>query len=74
MGLRIMKPNFEAMSKAELRAYVLAHRDDTEAFHALADRIVANPNLKWYSAEDVDRFPEIFAEHQKKKREQANES
>lgn len=69
-----MKPNFEAMSKAELRDYVLEHRNDTEAFHALADRIMANPNIKWYAPEDVDRFPEIFAEHQQKKREQANES
>jgi hypothetical protein len=69
-----MKPNFQAMSKAELRAYVLEHRNDAEAFHALADRITANPNLKWYTPDDVDRFPEIFAEPLKKKREQANES
>jgi|GEM_PF-6831685 len=25
-----MKPNFEEMSKAELKAYVLAHREDTD--------------------------------------------
>jgi len=33
------KPNFKVMSKQELRAYVLAHRDDDEAFYAYADKI-----------------------------------
>ncbi|WP_375339899.1 hypothetical protein [Okeania sp. KiyG1] len=27
-------PNFQTMNESELRAYVLAHRDDTEAFYA----------------------------------------
>lgn len=30
-----MQPNFEQMSVPELRAYVLSHRDDTEAIRAL---------------------------------------
>jgi hypothetical protein len=30
-----MKPNFEEMTKAELRAYVLSHRDDIEAIRVL---------------------------------------
>jgi hypothetical protein len=46
-----MKPNFEAMSKAELRAYVIAHQDDREAFYALADRISANTSNVKYPAE-----------------------
>ncbi|MFB2838436.1 DUF6887 family protein [Floridanema evergladense] len=33
-----MKPNFENMSKAELKAYILAHRNDNEAIHALFSR------------------------------------
>lgn len=33
------KPNFSAMSTSELRAYVLEHRSDDEAFYALSDRI-----------------------------------
>lgn len=33
-----MKPNFDEMSKAELKAYVLSHRDDDEAIHALFSR------------------------------------
>ncbi|GAA6622425.1 hypothetical protein NUACC26_082490 [Scytonema sp. NUACC26] len=36
------KPNFKTMSKAELRQYVLAHRNDDEAFYELSDRIAAN--------------------------------
>lgn len=34
----MMKPNFDAMSRAELKAYVLAHRDDDEAFHAFRNK------------------------------------
>jgi hypothetical protein len=30
-----MKPNFEAMSRAELKAYVLQNREDLEAIRAL---------------------------------------
>ncbi len=46
----MMKPNFETMSKAELRAYVIAHQDDREAFYALADRISANSSNVKYPA------------------------
>ncbi|MUG98641.1 hypothetical protein F7734_42680 [Scytonema sp. UIC 10036] len=37
-----MKPNFDIMTKPELRAYVLAHRDDREAFYKLVDRFKAD--------------------------------
>ena len=30
----MMKLNFDQMSRAELKAYILAHRDDDEAFEA----------------------------------------
>jgi len=33
-----MKPNFATMSKAELRAYVLEHKEDLEALRALMSR------------------------------------
>ncbi len=33
-----MKPNFAEMSTKELRAYVLAHREDTEALEILFSR------------------------------------
>lgn len=44
-----MKPNFDEMSKAELKAYVLSHRDDDEAIRALFGR--RNPpdsEATWY--------------------------
>jgi hypothetical protein len=60
-----MKPNFNEMSRKELRTYVLAHRDDDEAFYALADRISADaankvpyPPLK--SLEDIENYPEFL--------------
>lgn len=36
-----MKPDFDMMSIAELRAYLLSHRTDDEAFYKLADRLEA---------------------------------
>lgn len=59
-----MRPNFSAMNKAQLREYVLEHREDTEAFQALADRILDSPNLQWHTPEEIDRFPEIFQNRQ----------
>ncbi|MEH2252924.1 DUF6887 family protein [Nostoc sp.] len=44
------KPNFDAMSKAELRAYVIAHQDDQEAFYGLADRLTAKSSSATYPA------------------------
>ena len=55
-----MKPDFNVMTKAELRTYVLAHRDDRAAFQALTDRIYANPNPQWYQPEDTEELAEIF--------------
>jgi hypothetical protein len=37
-----MSLNFEQMSRPELRAYVLAHRDDEVALQLYLDRISAN--------------------------------
>ena len=41
-----MKPNFSQMSKADLRAYVLQHREDDEALRALMSR--RDPNAIKY--------------------------
>jgi hypothetical protein len=56
-----MKPNFNVMTKAELRSYVLKHREDRDAFQALADRIYANPNPQWYSPEDTEKIADILS-------------
>ncbi len=40
-----MNPDFNTMSKAELRSYILAHRNDREAFYQFVDRLKAdNPD------------------------------
>uniref|UniRef100_B8HQ13 Uncharacterized protein n=1 Tax=Cyanothece sp. (strain PCC 7425 / ATCC 29141) TaxID=395961 RepID=B8HQ13_CYAP4 len=36
-----MKPDFNAMSKSELRAYVVNHPKDQAAFYAFVDRFTA---------------------------------
>lgn len=33
------KPNFEQMTMKDLREYILAHRDDEDAIHAMARRL-----------------------------------
>jgi mRNA-degrading endonuclease HigB of HigAB toxin-antitoxin module len=55
-----MKPNFNMMTKSDLRAYVLIHRDDQDAFHALADRVYANQNPEWHQPEDVDKITDLL--------------
>lgn len=45
-----MKPNFETMSQAELRAYAIAHQNDKEAFEALVDRLTAQSSSDTYTA------------------------
>lgn len=44
------KPNFDAMSRAELRADVIEHQDDREAFYAFVDRLTAKPSSVVYPA------------------------
>ncbi|MBE9224972.1 hypothetical protein IQ264_05915 [Phormidium sp. LEGE 05292] len=49
-----MKPDFDTMSIAELRAYLLSHRDDNEAFYKLADRLESNSkNTELYPCPDT---------------------
>jgi hypothetical protein len=67
-----MKPDFTVMSRAELRAYILQHRNDTDAIQTLIDRLVADPNAIAYAPEDADRFAEIYAESQTRHREQSS--
>jgi hypothetical protein len=64
-----MKPDFQAMSQAELRSYVIAHPDDLEAFEALADRAYGNPNPQWYQPQDISRFAELLEQNRAAKLE-----
>ncbi|MEH2141936.1 DUF6887 family protein [Nostoc sp.] len=54
------KPNFAAMSKSELKAYLLEHRNDAEAFHALMDKIASEPNQTFYTVEEVGKLQELI--------------
>ncbi|NEP55844.1 MAG: hypothetical protein F6K31_02325 [Symploca sp. SIO2G7] len=45
-----MKPDFDTMSIAQLRAYLLSHRTDNEAFYKLADRLEV-------TSDDTDVYP-----------------
>jgi hypothetical protein len=56
-----MKPDFNVMTKAELRNYVLTHREDAAAFQALADRIYANPNPQWYQPEETEKIVDLLS-------------
>ena len=65
-----MKLDFQRMSKAELKAYVLAHKQDTEAFYALADRLKAdNQDVPWYPSpttpEGIAVMEQAIQEHLK---------
>jgi hypothetical protein len=59
----MIQPNFQAMSQKELQNYVLAHRDDQEAFYAYVDRLHQEGN--WIempaveSIEDLEQYPDF---------------
>jgi hypothetical protein len=61
-GMTGMEPKFQAMTKSELKKYLLQHRHDDEAFPALMDKAHADPEPVWYSIEDADRLAEILPE------------
>ncbi|PSB14961.1 hypothetical protein C7B61_18960 [filamentous cyanobacterium CCP1] len=66
------KPNFDRMSREDLHAYVLAHRDDQEAFYAYINKLhveaewVEMPALQ--SLEDLENYSE-FVEHVRRRSE-----
>lgn len=71
-----MEPDFETMSKAELRSYVLAHRQNDEAFYKFVDRLKAdNKNPVWHpcpkTPEDAAKMGEIIGEYIRKLEEES---
>lgn len=67
-------PNFESMTRRELRNYILENRNDDDAFRAYMDRIEALPNKVWHPApksmDDLSNFPQLLEEHRQRQREQ----
>jgi hypothetical protein len=57
------KPNFQAMNRKDLQAYVLSYREDEAAFYAYVDKLHAEATwiemspLK--SLEDLEKHPEL---------------
>lgn len=68
-----IKPDYYAMSIKELKAYLLVHRNDTEAISVIIEKIKADPETKSYAPEDADRFPEIYEEHRKRREAEQNQ-
>lgn len=70
-----MKPNFEKMSRQELRDYVRTHRDDLEALNALVNRRNPNseriifypPKTKQEEQEQFELFNRLVEEKTRKK-------
>ncbi len=58
----INKPDFKMMSISDLRAYVLEHREDTEAFYALSDRIKQQGKPL-----EIEELPEIIKAQRKRR-------
>jgi hypothetical protein len=60
--LTMMKPDFSRMTRQELRAYVLTHREDDEAIEALIK--MGNPNSPTYpfpqTEEDLQEMEQIL--------------
>jgi hypothetical protein len=44
-----MNPDFDTMTKGELRAYVIAHPDDRSAFHLFVDRFTAEASPETFN-------------------------
>ena len=43
-----MEADFDAMTKSELRAYVIAHPNNKTAFHAFVDRFTADASSETF--------------------------
>lgn len=62
---RMSQTDFQSMSQKDLHDYVLAHREDQEAFHTYVDKLYAEGN--WVdmpplqSEQDLENYPEFLA-------------
>jgi hypothetical protein len=43
MEVYLMKPNFESVTKTELRAYLVSNPGDQEAFYTFVDQFASTP-------------------------------
>ncbi|WP_019498240.1 DUF6887 family protein [Pseudanabaena sp. PCC 6802] len=68
-----IQPDYKQMNRAELREYMLAHRDDEQAFHAYMDK-VQQESIKTPISDEVLADPQKFSTflEQRKQRKQQN--
>lgn len=66
-----MKLDFSKMSRKELKDYILSHRDDLEALHALYERRSPDSEAKWFKApttpEEMEQQFEEFKQELEKR-------
>ncbi|MBD2447268.1 hypothetical protein H6G76_08825 [Nostoc sp. FACHB-152] len=68
------KPDFTTMSRAELRQYILDHREDDEAFQTYLDRFTSEDAVIFpapQSIEDLENFPQLHQQNLERLRKQA---
>lgn len=67
-----MPSDFSAMTKAELRAYVIAHPSDQTAFHAFVDRFTSEASSETFDLPQTKIDVEAIELLIKQKLEQLN--
>ncbi|KYC40199.1 hypothetical protein WA1_27055 [Scytonema hofmannii PCC 7110] len=70
----MIKPDFQTMPRAELRQYILDHREDDEAFQTYLDRFTSEDTVIFpapQSIEDLENFPELHKQNLERLRKQA---
>ncbi|MDV2990901.1 MAG: hypothetical protein N4J56_000555 [Chroococcidiopsis sp. SAG 2025] len=69
-------PNFQAMTRKELLAYMLEHRDDDEAFRVFMDKVHAEPPTEVYPApqsiDDLKHFPQLLEKHRQQQKDNSD--
>jgi hypothetical protein len=68
----MIKREFESMSREELRAYILEHREDERAFQVYLDRVTAEPGEIYpapKSIEDLSHFPDLVTKNRRNKQQ-----
>jgi hypothetical protein len=60
------------MTCQELKAYILEHREDEEAFQLYMDKVTAEPGKIYpapQSIDDLRNFPELLEKHRQNKQQ-----
>lgn len=65
------EPDFQAMTRKDLLAYMLVHRDNDEAFRTYMDKVHGEPPTEVYPApqsiDDLKHFPQLLEKHRKER-------